>query len=99
MSLSWNKVRDRAIRFAREWAASDDEERDKQSFWNAYFDVFGVPRRSVASFERAVANACGSYDFLDLFWLGVLFVEHKSSASRDPATASSKLKRPRKPKA
>ncbi|MEO0054574.1 MAG: hypothetical protein RLZZ50_521, partial [Verrucomicrobiota bacterium] len=60
MSLSWNEVRDRAIRFARDWAASSDEERDKQSFWNAFFDVFGVPRRSVATFEHAVANARGS---------------------------------------
>jgi hypothetical protein len=49
MSLSWNEVRDRAIRFSREWSASTDEERDKQSFWNAFFDVFGVPRRSVAT--------------------------------------------------
>ncbi len=30
MSLSWNEVRDRAIRFAREWASSTDEERDMQ---------------------------------------------------------------------
>ena len=78
MSLSWNEVRDRAIRFSREWSASTDEERDKQSFWNAFFDVFGVPRRSVATFEHAVANARGSYGFLDLFWPGVVLVEHKS---------------------
>lgn len=78
MSLSWNEVRDRAIRFSRDWSSSTDEERDKQSFWNAFFDVFGVPRRSVATFEHAVANARGSYGFLDLFWPGVLLVEHKS---------------------
>lgn len=78
MSLSWNEVRDRAIRFAREWSTSTDEERDKQTFWNAFFDVFGVPRRSVATFEHAVSNARGSYGFLDLFWPGLLLVEHKS---------------------
>jgi hypothetical protein len=78
MSLSWNEVRDRAIRFARDWSASTAEERDKQSFWNAFFDVFGVPRRSVATFEHAVANVRSSYGFLDLFWPGVLLVEHKS---------------------
>ncbi|MFA6288560.1 MAG: DNA methyltransferase [Opitutaceae bacterium] len=78
MSLSWNEVRDRAIRFSRDWSTSTDEERDKQTFWNAFFDVFGVPRRSVATFEHAVANARGSYGFLDLFWPGVLLVEHKS---------------------
>ena len=78
MSLSWNEVRDRAIRFARDWSSSTDEERDKQTFWNAFFDVFGVPRRSVATFEHAVANARSSYGFIDLFWPGVLLVEHKS---------------------
>jgi hypothetical protein len=78
MSLSWNEVRDRAIRFSRDWSGATDEERDKQTFWNAFFDVFGVPRRSVATFEHAVANARGSYGFLDLFWPGVVLVEHKS---------------------
>jgi len=78
MSLSWNEVRDRAIRFSRDWSEATDEERDKQTFWNAFFDVFGVPRRSVASFEQAVAKARGSYGFIDLFWPGVLLVEHKS---------------------
>ena len=76
--LSWNEVRDRAIRFSREWSEAAAEERDKQTFWNEFFDVFGIPRRSVATFEHAVANARGSYGFLDLFWPGVLLVEHKS---------------------
>jgi len=40
-----------------------------------------VPRRSVATFEHAVANARGSYGFLDLFWPGVLLVEHKSRSA------------------
>ena len=98
MSLSWNEVRDRAIRFAREWAASTDEERDKQSFWNAFFDVFGVPRRSVATFEHAVANARGSYGFLDLFWPGVLLYE-SLTAPLAPAEPAAKPKRTQKPKA
>jgi hypothetical protein len=79
--LTWNEVRSRAIRFSRDWAEATDEERDKQSFWNDFFDVFGVPRRSVAVFEHAVATAKGSYGFLDLFWPGVLLVEHKSAGA------------------
>lgn len=76
--LSWNEVRNRAIRFAREWRDAAAERSDKQTFWNEFFDCFGVPRKSVAVFEHAVANARGHYGSLDLFWPGVLLVEHKS---------------------
>jgi hypothetical protein len=76
--LSWNEVRDRALRFSRSWAEAAHEEGDKQTFWNDFFEVFGLARRSVATFERAVRNARGTYGFLDLFWPGMLLVEHKS---------------------
>ncbi|MFN8560029.1 MAG: DNA methyltransferase [Dehalococcoidia bacterium] len=78
-SISWNEVRDRAQLFSREWADATDEQRDKQTFWNEFFEVFGVPRKSVATFEKAVATARGSHGFIDLFWRGVLLVEHKSA--------------------
>lgn len=55
-AISWNEVRDRAVRFSREWAGATAEERDKQTFWNEFFEVFGVPRKSVATFEQAVAS-------------------------------------------
>lgn len=79
--LSWHETRDRAIRFSREWSEARHEERDKQTFWNEFFDIFGIPRKSVAVFEHAVANARGAYGFLDLFWPGVLLVEHKSAGA------------------
>ena len=79
--LSWNETRDRAIRFSREWSEARHEERDKQTFWNEFFDIFGIPRKSVAVFEHAVGNARGAYGFLDLFWPGVLLVEHKSAGA------------------
>ena len=87
-SISWNEVRDRALRFSREWAGATDEERDKQTFWNEFFEVFGIPRKSVATFEKAVAKAEGGYGFVDLFWRGVLLVEHKS-AGRNLSKAES----------
>jgi len=77
--ISWNETRDRAIRFSREWSTAKHEHRDKQTFWNEFFECFGVPRKSVAIFEHSVAKARGSYNFLDLFWPGVLLVEHKSA--------------------
>lgn len=81
LKLLWNETRDRAIRFSREWSEARHEERDKQTFWNEFFDIFGIPRKSVAVFEHAVGRARGAYGFLDLFWPGVLLVEHKSAGA------------------
>ena len=78
-SLSWNEVRDRAIKFAREWAGTKSESAEKQTFWNEFFEVFGIRRRSVATFEEPVRNIKGKYSFIDLFWPGIVLVEHKSS--------------------
>jgi|CXWL01.1.fsa_nt_gi hypothetical protein len=77
-SLTWNETRDRALKFSRTWATARHEEQDKQTFWNEFFDCFGIPRKSVAVFEHAVANVKGHYGFLDLFWPSKLLVEHKS---------------------
>lgn len=77
-SMSWNEIRDRAIRFSREWRGERREEAEKQSFWNEFFDVFGIRRRSVASFEAPVRNIHHQYGYIDLFWSGKLLVEHKS---------------------
>lgn len=76
--LSWNEVRDRAIRFSREWSRATSERSDKQTFWNEFFDVFGVRRASVASFEANVRNLHGNTSAIDLLWRGKLLVEHKS---------------------
>ena len=78
MPISWNEIRHNAIRFSREWAASKREASDKQTFWNEFFEVFGIRRKLVASFEEPVKKLSGDYGFIDLFWPGVLLVEHKS---------------------
>ena len=80
-SLSWNETRDRSIAFAREWKDAAHEEQQKHLFWIGFFECFGLPLKSVAVFERAVENLKGHYSFLDLFWPGVLLVEHKSSGA------------------
>ena len=79
MSLSWNEVRSRARGFSHQWAGSTSEGADKQTFWNEFFEVFGIKRRSVACFEVSVKNLSGNYDRIDLFWKGTLLVEHKSA--------------------
>jgi hypothetical protein len=49
--LSWNEVRDRAIRFSRnpDWVNATSERSDKQTFYNEFFEVFGIRRASVAT--------------------------------------------------
>jgi hypothetical protein len=76
--LSWNEIRQNAISFSREWAGVKSESAEKQTFWNEFFGVFGVRRRIVASFEEPVKKISGQYSYIDLFWPGMLLVEHKS---------------------
>ena len=82
MRLSWNEVRVRAATFSEEWSGAVRETSETQSFYNAFFRVFGVERRSVARYEEHVAKLDNSSGFIDLFWPGVLIVEQKS-AGRD----------------
>ncbi|MCX7009749.1 MAG: hypothetical protein NTY53_21325 [Kiritimatiellaeota bacterium] len=44
LQLSWNEVRDRAVRFAKNHANDASEKAEKQTFWNEFFDVFGLRR-------------------------------------------------------
>jgi hypothetical protein len=76
--LSWNEVKARAIRFSREWGRATSERADKQTFYNEFFEVFGIRRASVASFEANVRNLQGNTSAIDLLWRGKLIVEHKS---------------------
>lgn len=78
MPLSWNEIRDRAVAFVREWESESSEDAEAKSFWDAFFQVFGVNRRRLASFEHNVKKAGGKQGFIDLFWPGVLIAEHKS---------------------
>ena len=54
MPLSWNEVRVRAAAFADDWWDAAYEKDETQSFYNAFFRVFGVQRRSVARYEAHV---------------------------------------------
>ncbi len=78
-ALSWNEIRQRAIQFSREWQGATSERAEAQTFWNEFFHVFGLKRRTVAAFEEPVKSIRGSYHFIDLFWGGKLLAEHKSA--------------------
>ena len=86
MRLSWNEIRARSAGFADKYRDAAYEKGDTQSFYNDFFEIFGVQRRSVARYEEHVRKLDNRSGFIDLFWPGVLIVEQKS-AGRDLASA------------
>lgn len=79
MSLPWSDVRKNAIHFVRDFCEETRERAEAQTFWNAFFSVFGVSRPKLASFEQPVKLLGDKRGSIDLFWKGTLIVEHKSA--------------------
>ncbi len=82
MRLDWNDIKARAEIFADSWRDAQYERGQTQSFYNDFFELFGVSRRRVAVYEHSVKLIGNKRGFLDLFWKGKLLVEQKS-AGRD----------------
>ncbi len=78
MRLSWNEVRVRAGRFAREWEGKGYEKGQTHTFYTELFQIFDVTLKRVASFEEPVRLLGARRGFIDLFWKGLLLVEQKS---------------------
>ncbi len=78
MSLGWNEIRDRAAKFSNDWSEDSLERAEAQTFWNEFFEVFGVSRRRVAVFEKQVELLGDERGRIDVFWKGTLICEHKS---------------------
>ena len=78
MALSWNEIKKRSIEFVKEWEHESREDAEAKSFWDAFFNIFGISRRRIASFEEPVKQLSKDYGFIDLFWKSNLIVEHKS---------------------
>ncbi len=91
MPLSLNEIRKRATEFSKEWENVSDERAEAQTFWNNFFNVFGVSRKRVATFEKPVKKADGHQGFIDLLWKGIVLVEHKSKG-KDLDTAYKQAK-------
>ncbi|MBI5117758.1 class I SAM-dependent DNA methyltransferase [Candidatus Poribacteria bacterium] len=77
--LTWNEMRNRATIFAREWKDEKRETGEYQSFWNDFFDIFGIKRRSVAIYQQQVEKLGGGRGAIDLFQPSKLIAEHKSA--------------------
>jgi len=79
MRLDWNDIKARAAKFAEDWNDAHYERSETQTFYNEFFELFGVTRRRVASFEHGVNLPDKKRGYLDLFWKGKLLVELKSA--------------------
>ena len=77
-ALSWNEIKDRAARFAKDWAGTTREEADAKPFLVEFFNVFGLSQRKVSTFEEKIEKLGGGDGYIDLLWKGVLLVEMKS---------------------
>ena len=78
LRLSWDEIRVRAAQFAKAWAGKGYEKGEMVLFYRDFFDVFGMPVRRVAEFEKFVTMLGEKRGFIDLFWKGMLLVEQKS---------------------
>jgi len=78
MPLSWNEIKTRALAFSKEWQDETSEDAEAKTFWDGFFNIFGITRKRLASFEEPVKKLGEKYGYIDLFWKGVLIVEHKS---------------------
>lgn len=78
MALSWNEIKDRAVKFAKEWKDTTNEEADAKPFLDAFFDVFGIARKKIGTFEHRVKKLSDADGYIDLLWKGTILVEMKS---------------------
>ncbi|XXQ68254.1 type IIL restriction-modification enzyme MmeI [Neisseriaceae bacterium B1] len=81
-----------ATKFAENWQHETNERREKDSFWNDFFAIFGMNRQKYASFEFAVKDAKNNTQFVDVFYKGVFLAEHKS-AKKDLGRAKEQAER------
>src|SRR5690554_2083110 len=72
-----NAIRSNAHKFIQNYADAHKENAEAQSFLNDFFEIFGISRRRVATFEEPVKIEDGTKR-IDLLWPGVLLVEMKS---------------------
>jgi hypothetical protein len=78
MALSWNEIKDRALRFSKEWADTHNEEAEAKPFLVEFFNVFGISSKKVSTFEHRVKKLDEKDGYIDLLWKGTILIEMKS---------------------
>ena len=77
--LSWNEIKERSALFVNRWIDNEKSENaESQTFWNEFFYIFGIDRKSKVFFEHPIINRKQNTGHIDGFWPGVLLIEHKS---------------------
>jgi hypothetical protein len=78
MALSWNEIKERAVTFSNEWKDTISEDAEAKPFLVEFFNVFGISRKKIATFEHKVKKLNDADGYIDLLWKGTVLVEMKS---------------------
>jgi len=78
MTLNWNEIKDRALKFSKEWADASNEDADAKPFLVDFFNVFGIGTRKFGTFEQRVKKLNDKDGYIDLLWKNHILVEMKS---------------------
>ena len=78
MPLSWNEIRTRAVAFSKDWAEESSEHAEAKTFWDDLFNIFGVSRRRIASFEQHVKKRLMALSINHIAFLFDLYQQYTS---------------------
>ena len=78
MPLNYNEIKHRAVEFSHEWEGAFSEDADAKPFLVAFFNVFGLNQRKVATFEHKVKKLDNGDGYIDMLWKGQILIEMKS---------------------
>ena len=77
--FSKTEIRKESAHFAKRWQTTTSEAGEKQTFWNEFFNLFGVDKKVKAAFEALGKRAStGGRGSIDLIYPNQMAVEHKS---------------------
>ncbi len=82
--LYWEQCRRHAEAFVIDYLHVRDEKGEAHSFWDRFFEIFGLQRIRYANHEARVKREGNRQGFIDLLWKGKLLVEHKSAGKDRP---------------
>lgn len=69
MALSWNETKDRAVTFSKEREDTFCEEAEAKPFIEAFFNIFGITRKRVGTFEHRVKSLVKPTGILYPHWI------------------------------
>jgi len=83
-AINWETYRRNATAFVIDYLHVRDEKGEAHSFWDRFFEIFGLQRIRYANHEARVKREGNRQGYIDLLWKGKLLVEHKSASKDRP---------------